>query len=89
MTDPEPRPKIVIHYVAREGSVEADVYDALRAKMATAAGILEHYLVARPGETRAALGHRDGASSCPFHPDRAQVSNGMCGPCAEKYDDAL
>lgn len=26
--------------------------------------------------------------SCPFHPRRAQVRNGMCGPCAEKADDA-
>lgn len=31
---------------------------------------------------------RDDAPSCPFHDDRAQVRNGMCGSCAEKADDA-
>lgn len=33
-------------------------------------------------------GLRDGEAACPFHPDRPQVRNGMCGPCAEKADDA-
>jgi hypothetical protein len=29
-----------------------------------------------------------GRPTCPFHPDRPQVRNGMCEPCAEKADDA-
>lgn len=31
---------------------------------------------------------RPAPATCPFHDDRAQVRNGMCGECAEMADDA-
>lgn len=86
--------------------------DVLRAKVAAALDIPVEYLVAEPGQSRAALQAWAAPASdaqivflgdprferavwtapigptCPFHPDRRQVRNGMCGPCAEKADDA-